>query len=323
MDLKIFSVNASEFKNDANQLMEIAEIIKAAEPRDKPVYMITNVLLENKKLDCILLTEKGPILIDCKTYQGNISGLENGVWKVMMPSGQIVDMNNNPFEQSKDHRLTFLRKWQDIVKKHFTNQIPERQLMHFCCWVYFMPGSEFTDDRFYSYRGKWFKVVTKENLIKSIEELNNQYRISKDGYDKVIKEFGLDNPDPLKIAETSMNEDKIVLTSNEKISDRGDSAVIHEIQTPYGPVPIVIQESVVEINLPIRTQSRTSEFLNAFNEATNQFKLKDYGRALILIDFALRKDHYDKEAQDLKYDILCLLGKEKEAEEFLIKAIKK
>ena len=117
MDLTIYSANPSEFEHEANQLMEIAEVLKAAEPADKPIYMITNVLLEGKELDCILLTEKGPILIDCKAYQGIISGCENGVWKVQTPSGKIIDMNNNPFEQSRNQRFTFLRKWRNIVEK--------------------------------------------------------------------------------------------------------------------------------------------------------------------------------------------------------------
>ncbi len=267
-------------------------------------------------------SENGPILIDCKAYQGKISGCENGVWRVKTRSGQIVDMHNNPFEQSKDHRFTFIRKWQDIVNKHFTQQIPDWQLMHFCCWVYFMSGSEHSDSRFSPYRVKWFKVVTKENLISSIEELNHHYRISKNGYDKILMELGLDNIDPMEISGTSDNENVDVVNPDENVSIKREPAVIEEVQTISGPVPLVIQKGVVEITLPIRTQSRTPEFLSAYNEATMHFEMKNYDRALNLIEYALQKDHYDIDAQDLKYDILCLIGKEKEADEFIIRAIK-
>lgn len=312
MDLKIYAANASEFEHEVSQLREIAKTLKEAEPANSPIYMVTNILLGNKELDCLLLTEKGPIIIDCKAYQGKITGCENGTWSVQTPDGKIVEMNNNPFEQSKNQRFTFLRKWRNIVDKHFTKQIPENQILFFCNWLYFKPGSEHIDDRFeYSKVRKWFKVVTKDNLIESMEKLNHQYRISQAGFDKILHEIGLDASKPIDDLPDPDDSEKpeIILP-------------IKEIQTTSGPIPLIIHRGVIQIVIPSRTKSRTPEFLNAYNEAVIFFEMEKYDRALNLIEFALKKDKYDPDAQDLKYDILCLLGREDEAEKYLINAVK-
>lgn len=308
MDLTIYSGNQSEFEDELSPLYEIAAILKAAEPAVKPVYMITNVLLGNKRLDCLLLTEKGPIIIDCMACQGKISGCETGTWTVETPSGQIVEMNTNPYEQSKKQRYAFLRKWRGIVDKHFMKQIPEKQILHFCNWVYFGPGSVHHDDRFDYSKVTWFSIVTRENLLSSIESLNRQYRISKTGYDKILHEIGLNPGTPGEMKPRT---------------DGGEEpGIMRTVETPSGSVPLMIQKGDIQIVFPPRMKSRTPEFLNTFHEAVLNFENHQYDRALQLIEFALKKDRYDHEAQDLKFDILCLLGKKDEAEEYLLKAVK-
>lgn len=314
MDVTIYSSNASEFEGEGNLLKEIAGILKDAEPVDKSVCMITNVLLGTTHLDCLLLTEKGPILINCEPYQGQIMGSDNGGWTVLTPEGNVVEMLDNPFETSRNNRFTFLRKWRHIVGTHFTNQIPVKQILHFSSWVYFRSGSQHLDDRFDYSKVKWFNVVTRENLVSQINGLNRQYRISKTGYDKILKEFGL----------VTVDSGDLTLKSEEDgVSDQSHTCIIHEVQTLSGPITVIHQKKPISIIIPSRTQCRTRDFVTAFDEALIHIEAKNYERALQLIDFALQKDHYDREGQDLKFTILCLLGREDEAEEYLIRVLKK
>lgn len=319
MDVTIYSANPSEFEHESNQLMEIAEVLKAAEPADKPVWMITNVLLGNKELDCILLTEKGPIIIDCKAYQGKITGCENGIWEVQTPSGNSVEMHNNPFEQSRNQRFTFIRKWGSIVEKHFKQQIPEKQIPHFSNWVYFKSGSEHVDNRLDYANARWFKVVTKENLVSEIEKLNRQYRISVAGYGKILHEFGLKDAE---VIDVSQIKKPVEPDDDEEIQIEPEKEDITDLKSSVGPIPLIIQKGVIRIILPVRKQTRTPEFLDALDQAIIFSEKLMFEKALNLINFALDKDPYDMEAQDLKCDILCQLGRSEEAEEYLIITLK-
>lgn len=96
-----------------------------------------------------------------------------------------------------------------------------------------------------------------------------------------------------------------------------DPVTKEEISTPAGTIPIVIQVGIVQIQLPVKPGTRTPEFMNALNEALVFYEKENYDRALNLVQFALEKDPHDQEAQDLKYDILCHLGRDEEAEEYL------
>lgn len=314
MDVTIYSANPSLFEYETNQLLEIVEVLKSAEPANNPIYMITNVFLGNRELDCILITEKGPIIIDCKPYQGKITGCESGSWEVESSSGEIIVMDTNPFEQSKLQRYGFLRKWDKIVKKHFISQIPPKQVFNFCNWVYFKPESKHIDDRFDFSKVKWFKIVTKETLVDSIKKLNHQYRISKLGYGKILKEFGLNEDAQVQIP--------ISASPDSELSGEKRPQIIKTLSTPSGPVHLIVQMGVIQIATPPSHLSHTPEFLSAYHEAEIYFKSKNYAKALNHIEFVLHKEQFDQKAQDLKYEILCELGRDEEAEEYLIQVMK-
>lgn len=312
MDVTIFSANPSEFEAEFSQIREIVEVLKAAEPATTPVYVLTKAILGDKEIDCLLLTEKGPVILSCNSFQGKISGGETGPWTVITVTEQTVEIPENLFQLSKIQHFTFLRKWRTIRDKHFSKQIPEKQIFHFCNWVYFKPGSEYINDQLDYGKSKWFKVVTGDTLVSSIGKLNHQYRISKTGYDKIIHEFGLG------VVPSSTGNP----SAAEKELNRSDSPSCIEIQTRSGSVPMFIQKGAIQIVLPSRTKNRTHEFLKALNDAKLSFEVQNYELALKQVDFALKKDYYDQEGQDLKYDILCLLGKEDDAEAYLLKAVK-
>ncbi len=313
MDLTIYSANPSELELENSQLREIIEILKAAQPAESPVCMITNIILGNINVHSVLLTEKGPIIIDCKKDKQNLSEKDPSLWEMTSPSDHVEETELNPLELLKIQRFGFLRIWRKIVDKHFSKQIPEKQILHFGYWLYYQPEDLKVDEQINNSKNKWFHVVTKDNLIEHLNSIHNQYRISKAGYDKILHEIGLES-----LPATDIRQ---YLESDEQ-PDAKDAERLQVLKTRSGPVPVIIQKKIVQITMPVRTQRRTSEFLNAFQEATKSLGNGDYERALRLIDFALKKDKYDQEAQILKYDILSLLGKDKDAEEFLLKAAK-
>jgi hypothetical protein len=313
MDLTIYSANPSELELENSQLREIVEILKAAEPAASPVCMITNILLGNINLHSVLLTEKGPIIIDCKKDNQDLSEKDPSLWEMTSPSDHVEETELNPIEILKIQRFGFLRIWRKIVDKHFSKQIPEKQILHFGYWLYYQPEDLKVDEQINNSKNKWFHVVTKDNLIEHLNSIHNQYRISKAGYDKILHEIGLESLPAADIRQYLESDGQ---------QDAKGAEMLQVLNTRSGPVPVIIQKKIVQITMPVRTQRRTSEFLNAFQEATKSLGNGDYERALRLIDFALKKDKYDQEAQILKYDILSLLGKDKDAEEFLLKAAK-
>jgi hypothetical protein len=322
MNVTIFSANPSEFNDETCQLREIALVLKSAPPADKPIYMITNVLLENMKIDCILLTEKGPIIIDCYEYQGTLSGCEHGSWTVRISEEQTLEMIKNPFKEAHDKHFAFLRKWRPVRDKYFDRQIPEKQVLHFCNWVYFKPGSQHNDAQMNYHKAKWFSVITKENLVQMVENQHHQYRISKTGYDKILHEFGI-NTTPIITYENSSNVELFQIISAEgNQQDVKDLRKKDEVKNTSGPIPIIMQKGLIQILIPLRIKRRTPEFLSALKEAQNFFEIKNFEKALKFVEFALKKDYNDLEAQDLKYEILCSLGKDDEAENYLLKAVK-
>jgi len=281
--------------------------------------MITNVLFENLEFDCVLLTEKGVIIIDCKAYQGEVAGLENGSWKVKMSNGKTVEIQKNPYKQMSQHHFQFRKRWLRIVETHFADILPEGQKNHFSNWLYFQPGSDFSGIGFDFERMKWFNIITKDTLIDAIENLDAEYLFTKSDYDKILLNFGLDLPRDDE--ELYPGDEDESIEDSDEIPDT-EPITKEEISTPAGAIPVIIQVGVVQIKLPVKPVTRTPEFMNALNEALVFYESDNLDRALNLVQYALEKDPHDQESQDLKYDILCRLGREKEAEEFLSQSLR-
>lgn len=351
MKVTIFTANPSGFEHEEKQLQEIASVLHN-EQSDKPVYMLTNVLIGNNEIDCLLLTEKGPFLIDCKAYQGKISGCENGNWYVQSYHGGNIDVGKNLFQQAKKQRFAFLDRWKVIAKKHFEKQIPKEQRAYFRVWLYFKPGSKFVDDRFDIDATCWFGVVTRDNLIEEMRRSNIQYRLSELSYEKIINEFGLSIKDAKEVAITIQPEpepDPERETKPEKdteiepevtpsvgtdtegkgtpdVKPGKDNEEEKVEDTPSKPVysseskisvPVVIQRGPIQITIPVRPKSRLPELLTAVSEAITYMEMGKWDQALNLANYALTIDKYDRDAQDIKYDILYQLKRGEEAEEFI------
>jgi tetratricopeptide (TPR) repeat protein len=307
--------------------------------------MLTNVAIGNHEIDCILLTEKGPFLIDCKAYQGKITGCENGNWYVQTFKGNCVDVGKNLFLQAKKQRFAFLQRWEVIAKKHLKKQIPKEQRAYIKAWLYFKPGSKYVDDRLDMNAARWFGIVTRDTLVEELRKCNIQYRISELSYEKILKEFGLSivdakevtvnivpDTDPEPVPEI---EPEIIPDPEKKEEDElkpevepevPDEKQVDEITPPEPAVtpektsisiPVVIQRGPIQITIPVRPKSRPPELVNAVNEASTYLEMDRLDQALNLANYALSLDKYDREAQDIKYEILYRLKRGEEAEAFI------
>ncbi|MBN1165773.1 MAG: NERD domain-containing protein [Methanospirillaceae archaeon] len=329
MNLTVYSANPSGFAHEEEQLREIAKIL-STDPSDKPVFMLTNVLIGSHEIDCILLTEKGPILIDTKAYQGKISGCENGNWWTES-DGKIVDIGKNLFLQAKNQRFAFVERWNPIVEKHLRSQIPRYQQIFFQVWLYFKQGSFFADERFNPDFIPWLSIVTRDSLLDEYEKISNQYRIGLVSYKKILAELGLSDQESSPVSlkdegipekdtshsaepytdETKKSDEKT--EEKEKPEQKQDTI----LSTRTEPAPVLIQKGTIRISLPIRLQSRSPELLAAISEASTYLELNRLDQALNLADYALSIDRFDREAQDLKYEILYRLQRGEEAESFI------
>ena len=86
MGIRFFRGQKTKFEHEHHQLKEIARIV-AKEFPDEQVYLLTNVLVANGELDCVVLSRHGPLILDLKAYSGTIRGSENGKWQVETKDG--------------------------------------------------------------------------------------------------------------------------------------------------------------------------------------------------------------------------------------------
>ena len=89
MGIRFFRGEKIRFEHEYRQLREIVGILKK-EYQKEPVYVLTNILVANKQLDCVLLTRSGPLILELKAFSGEVHGLENGPWEVVTDDGKGV-----------------------------------------------------------------------------------------------------------------------------------------------------------------------------------------------------------------------------------------
>jgi uncharacterized protein YkwD len=187
MGIRFFRGQKTKFEHEHHQLKEIARII-AKEFPDEPVYLLTNILVANGELDCVILTQHGPLILDLKAFSGTIHGSENGKWQVETKDG--VHTLPNLFIQSKIHRQDFIDKMIMICRAHFT-QIGEINLKKIGSWVYFCKGSEYPGGQIDFRRVKWFRVVTAESLPEKLRFIDAGYTLRPEDMDAIVMDLHL------------------------------------------------------------------------------------------------------------------------------------
>jgi uncharacterized protein YkwD len=187
MEIRFFRGQKTKFEHEHHQLKEIARIV-AKEFPDEQVYLLTNVLVANGELDCVILTRHGPLILDVKAFSGTIQGTENGKWQVETKDG--LHTLPNLFIQAKIHRQDFIDKMIVICRANFP-QIGEINLKKIGSWAYFCKGSVYPAGQIDFRRVKWFRVVTAESLPEKLRFIDAGYTLRPEDMDAIVKDLHL------------------------------------------------------------------------------------------------------------------------------------
>lgn len=190
MIVRTFRGDKSKYEPECRQLLEIYSFL-ANHPSNEEIFIASNFRLASGEVDCLIVKDTGPILLELKAYQGDIFGSENGEWSVRSPHGELNRMQNNVFQQCDRHRRDFLDKWQRIVFIHFADIISQKEFRWVASWAYFKPGSHYRDDKIFFDAIPWFRIVTRDSLLTQFQFIRTNYRLQPRDMELVMEELGL------------------------------------------------------------------------------------------------------------------------------------
>lgn len=188
MGIRFFRGQKIRFEHEHRQLKEIVKILRKAYQKE-PVYLLTNVLVANGQIDCVLLTRDGPLILDLKAFRGEIRGIENGPWEVETKDGPIP--LPNLFIQARMHRQDFIDRMIPICRENFPH-IGENNLRKIGSWLYFCKGSTYPDGQIDFRRVKWFRIVTAQTLLEKMRFSESSYTLRIQDMDAIVAGFRLE-----------------------------------------------------------------------------------------------------------------------------------
>lgn len=188
MGIRFFRGQKTRYEHEHRQLKEIVRILRKTFQKE-PAYLLTNVLVANGQIDCIILTKGGPLILDLKSFKGEIRGIENGSWRVETKDGPIP--LPNLFIQAKIHRQDFIDRMIPICRKNFPH-VGENNLRKIGSWLYFCRGSTYPDGQIDFRRVKWFRIVTADSLLEQMRFTDPGYTLRIQDMDAIVNGFGLE-----------------------------------------------------------------------------------------------------------------------------------
>jgi len=188
MVIRFFRGQKTRYEHEHHQLKEIAALLSEDFP-DEPVYLLTNVLVANGELDCVILTRNGPLILELKALRGIVRGSENGPWQVEAEDGNVT--LPNLFIQAKTHRHDFIDKMKAVCRDHFPH-INEDQMKKIKSWIYFSSGSSYPDGQIDLRRVKWFQVVTTETFPEKFRFAESGYTLRQEDMDAIVADLNLE-----------------------------------------------------------------------------------------------------------------------------------
>jgi len=188
MVIRFFRGQKTRYEHEHHQLKEIAALLSEDFP-DEPVYLLTNVLVANGELDCVILTRNGPLILELKALKGVVRGSENGPWQVEAEDGNVP--LPNLFIQAKTHRHDFIDKMKAICRDHFPH-INEDQMKKIKSWVYFCSGSSYPDGQIDLRRVKWFQVVNADTFAGKFRFAESGYTLRQEDMDAIVSGLNLE-----------------------------------------------------------------------------------------------------------------------------------
>lgn len=182
MGIRYFRGERIRYEHEYEQIREIVELLRPEFERE-PVYVLTNVLVANRQLDCVLLTRSGPLILELKAFSGEIHGLENGGWEVITNDGPIPVPNL--FTQAKTQRQDLIDRLIPIYREHLPH-ISQNSLRKIGAWAYFSRGSTYPAGQIDLRRVKWFRVVTADTLLEAMRFPESGYSLRIQDMDAIV-----------------------------------------------------------------------------------------------------------------------------------------
>jgi uncharacterized protein YkwD len=198
MGIRFFRGERTRFEHEYRQLQEIVGILKT-EFQEEPVYVLTNILVANGQLDCVLLTRNGPLILELKSFSGEIHGVENGNWEVETRDGPIT--LPNLFLKARNQRQDFIDRLIPIYREHLP-RVPENNLRKMSSWLYFLEGGYYPSGQIDLRKVKWFRVVTADNLLETMRFLDTGYTLRIQDMDAIasglhLQEYRFESDQPV------------------------------------------------------------------------------------------------------------------------------
>lgn len=186
--MRLYYGSKTKHKHEIEQLKEIVEIVSKSSSQEE-IVLLSNVLLANNEIDCIILTKNGPIIIELKAYKGEIIGQENGDWYVRTEEEEIP-LKTNLYQQLRSQRNDLFNKLDKVRENNFP-RIESEDFRKINAWGYFKSGSKYSDNQINLNIARWFDVVTAETLINKINQQNSGYTLFYEDMEIIIKELHL------------------------------------------------------------------------------------------------------------------------------------
>jgi hypothetical protein len=202
MGLKLFYGEKPQFQHEFSQLKEIIATVGGDKLKEE-MYVLSNVLVANGDIDCVLLTQKGPIIIELKNYTGEIIGDENSDWFVRVGEDDIP-LNGNLYQNLKNQRNDLFRKLDRIRENNFP-RIESEDLRKISAWGYFNKGSFFPEHQINLNVARWFDIVTVESLNEKLRFFRPGYTLSPSDMEIIVRELHLVEWPPEMIAMLEAN----------------------------------------------------------------------------------------------------------------------
>jgi uncharacterized protein YkwD len=201
MGIRFFRGERTRYEHEYRQLEEIVGILKKEYLRE-PVYVLTNVLVANGQLDCVLLTRNGPLILELKAFNGEVRGLENGNWEITTAEGPIP--LPNLFLQARNQRQDFIDRLIPIYRGDLSH-VSENNLRKMSSWLYFCRGSRYPEGQIDFRKVKWFRVVTADTLLEKMRFLDTGYTLRLQDMDAIVRglhlqEYNFDSDRPVSSA---------------------------------------------------------------------------------------------------------------------------
>ena len=138
---------------------------------EKDYYMLVDYIVGNKQYDIILFKNQSIIIMELKSYQGDVLGSENGDWHVSVPNnGEVkIKQKTNPFQQVRRARYDFI----DFLNKKLpdvNNRFEDKNFKNISAILCFKSGSSYDINQIDEKKNLWFDVISEDEIVDFIKK---------------------------------------------------------------------------------------------------------------------------------------------------------